>query len=359
MSAAASSRAGILVACLTGSDAWRVAASSFSRPYNNCVNRCGHRRRGTYPLWARWDGEPGRSYTLGLEEELMLLQSDDSSPAQASDEVPARLSDELSRHASPETHAAVVELATGVHPHLDGLIGELGSLRIRLLNGLRRRIPVLLALSANSPFWQARDSGFASARTFIFQAFPRAGSPRFFANYGECTAAVDALIASAAVRDPTFLWWDIRLQPKLGTVQVRVMDAQSTVGEVAPNVALIQSLSRLELEGHASPVMPVTEVLVENRFLAARDGMHAQLIDPETQRLIPVRQMLDVLLAECRPHALALGCAGALERLTVTNGADRQRAFAARNRPLQNLVARLADRFITRDRRLAAPRETA
>ena len=80
---------------------------------------------------------------------------------------------------------------------------------IRPLNGLRRIAPVLLALSANSPFWQGRDSGFASARTVIFQAFPRTGLPRFFADYGDYVEAVDALIAPGAIPDPSFLWWDV------------------------------------------------------------------------------------------------------------------------------------------------------
>ena len=91
---------------------------------------------------------------------------------------------------------------------------------IRLLNGLRRNIPVLLALSANSPFWQGRDSGFASARTVIFQAFPRAGPPRLFADYADYVEAVDALIAPEAIPNPSFVWWDLRLQPALGTVEV-------------------------------------------------------------------------------------------------------------------------------------------
>ena len=202
----------------------------------------------------------------------MLLEPSDWSLAQSSDVVLAGLSDELSAHTAPETHAAVVELATGVHQDVDGAVAELASLRsrlsleldalgltvaaagthpltvheetevsgavryrglrdslrvlarreptmalhvhvgvpapedaIRVLNGLRRQIPVLLALSANSPFWQGRDSGFASARTHIFQAFPRAGPPRFFADYADYTGAVDALIAPGAIPDPSFL----------------------------------------------------------------------------------------------------------------------------------------------------------
>jgi carboxylate-amine ligase len=132
---------------------------------------------------------------------------------------------------------------------------------IRLLNGLRRNIPVLLALSANSPFWQGRDSGFASTRTVIFEAFPRTGLPRAFADYADYVEAVDALIASGAIPGPRFLWWDVRLQPALGTVEVRVMDAQSTVSDLAPLVALVQSLARLELEGNTSPVVSGAEVL--------------------------------------------------------------------------------------------------
>jgi len=223
---------------------------------------------------------------------------------------------------------------------------------VRLLNGLRRSSPVLLALSANSPFWQGRDSGFASARTVIFQAFPRTGLPQFFAGYADYVEELDALIASGALPDPSFLWWDVRLQPALGTVEVRVMDAQSRVRDVASLVALIQSLARLELEGDASPVVPSAAVLAENRFLAARDGMDARPIDQSARCLVPVRELLNRLLAECRPHALALGCAGALDqvqRLAAANGADRQRVLVAHGRRLDELVASLADRFLAPD----------
>ena len=345
----------------------------------------------------------------------MLLEPSRWSLAQSSDQVLARLSDELSPHASPETHAAVVELTTGTHPDVCGVVAEVSSLRnrlarelgamgltaaaagthpltvweeteisgepryrlleesmrglarreptmalhvhvgvpapedaIRLLNGLRRHAPVLLALSGNSPFWQGRDMGFCSARTVIFQAFPRTGLQRFFDSYRDYVGAVDSLIASGAVPGPGFLWWDVRLQPALGTIEVRVMDAQSTLSEVAPLVALIQSLARLELEGDPSTTTPCPEALAENRFLAARDGMEAWLIDPSTRRLIPVREMLETLLAQCRPHAHALGCAGELEGvrdLARATGADRQRSLAADDGGLEHLVAGLADSF--------------
>jgi glutamate---cysteine ligase / carboxylate-amine ligase len=400
-----------------------VEPEAYQRSYLDPVGGLGDHPRGGWPLWARWNDALDQRYTLGVEEEVMLLEPADWSLAQSGDDVLARLSSELSAHTFPETHAAVVELATGIHPDLDGVVAELTSLRnrllreldamgltvaaagthpltvreetevsgatryrqlddslrvlarreptmalhvhvgvpapedaIRLLNGLRRNIPVLLALSANSPFWQGRDSGFASARTVIFQAFPRSGPPRLFADYADYVEAVDALITSGAINDPSFLWWDVRLQPALGTVEVRVMDAQSRVREVTPLVALIQSLARFELEGEPPSVLPSVEVLAENRFLAARDGMDARLIDPAARCLISVREMLDSLLADCRPHALALGCADALDRvrrLAAANGAERQRRFVAHKRRLDELVASLADQFPAPDWRTA------
>ena len=395
-----------------------VDARTYQRPDVDQVVGLGDWPRRSWPLWARWNDELDQRYTLGVEEELMLLEPAVWSLAQASDQVLPRLSGELLAHASQETHAAVIELTTGIHPDVGGVVAELAWLRnrlageldamglavaaagthaltlreetqisdarryrvlgdslrvlvrreptmalhvhvgvpdpedaIRLLNGLRRHIPVLLALSANSPFWRGRDCGFVSARTLIFQAFPRAGPPRFFADYADYVETVDALIASGAISDPSFLWWDVRLQPSLGTVEVRVMDAQSRVRDITSLVALIQSLARLELDGGPSSLATSAEVLAENRFLAARDGMDARLIDPAARCLIPVREMLDSLLSDCRPHALALGCAGALEgvpRLAAANGAVRQREFVA-HRPVDQLVASLAARFLAPD----------
>jgi carboxylate-amine ligase len=364
------------------------------------------------PLWSRWNSEICHGYTVGIEEEVMLLEPDRWSLAQSSDEVLAALSNELAPHTSPDTHAAVIELATGVHREVNGAVAELGALRhrlgdelrgmgltaaaagthpstvweetqvssspryrlltdslrvlarreptmalhvhvgvpepeaaVRLLNGFRRHLPILLALSANSPFWQGRDVGFDSARTVIFQAFPRTGLPRHFESYTDYARAVDALIASGAIPDPSFLWWDAQLQPRLGTVEVRIMDAQSSLRDIAPLVALIQCLARLEHgDGRAAPV-PGIEVLGENRFLAARDGMDAWLIDAAWGRLAPAREMVGALVTECRPHAAELGCAAALEHvydLMAANGAARQRDFTAGTAGLENLVEHLA-----------------
>jgi carboxylate-amine ligase len=209
-------------------------------------------------------------------------------------------------------------------------------------------VPILLALSANSPCSQGADRGFASIRRILFQAFPRTGTPRAFASYSDYVDAIDALIASEAIPDPSFLWWDVRLQPRLGTVELRVMDAQSTVADIEPIVALIQSSARLVLEGEYRPVPMSPEVLEENGFLAARDGMAASVIDPATRRLVPLRQLLDGLVEACRPHAAALGCARELEgvrRLADRTGADRQRAALASGAGFDRVVQDLAEQF--------------
>jgi carboxylate-amine ligase len=351
-----------------------------------------------------------------VEEEVMLLDSE-GSLAESSDAVLDRLSGTLAKRTTPETHAAVVEVKTGVHARVADAAAELESLRgeltlqlnridihpagagtypldspaqsrvstaqrysvvtesmrslarreptmalhvhigipdpddaVRVLGALRRNLPVLLALSANSPFSHGQDSGFASLRTAIFQGFPRTGPPRHFVDYADYVAAIEVLISSGALPDPSWLWWDVRLQPALGTVEVRVMDAQFGVGYSTPLIALVQSLARLELEGKP-PVREVApEVLAENRFLAARDGSDACLIDPRHGRLSPLANVVDELVRCCRPHASALGCSLELDqvpRLAAANGADCQRATAAEQPDLTALVASLVARFVS------------
>ena len=125
----------------------------------------------------------------------------------------------------------------GLHVHVGVPDAEAA---IHAANRLRTHIPLLLALSVNSPFWQGRDTGLASARTPLFQAFPRVGIPRAFADYAEYVESVDVLIRCDAVPEPTFLWWDVRPQPRFGTVEVRIMDAQTKLGETAAIAALVQ-----------------------------------------------------------------------------------------------------------------------
>jgi glutamate---cysteine ligase / carboxylate-amine ligase len=368
------------------------------------------------PDWATW--APSDAYTVGVEEEVMLLDPDDWTLAQEIDAVMPELPDDLAARCCSETHGAVMELTTGVHQSVGGALRELGALRRRLLaeldslhlcaagagthptavwyetevaagkrhqmvygsmrelarreptfglhvhvgvptpqqgidlyNRMRAHLPLLLALSANSPFWQGRDTGLASARTPLFQAFPRVGMPRRFASYDEYAETVDLLVRCEAFPEPSFLWWDVRPSPGYGTVEVRIMDTQTELAHTEAIVALVQCIAHLELEeGWISDrLVAAPEVLIENRFLAARDGMGAALVDPDRERRVPAREQLADLLAACAPYAEALGCSDALAgvaRLTARPGARTQLAAAAEEPDLAGLVARLAGAFV-------------
>jgi carboxylate-amine ligase len=370
------------------------------------------------PNWARW--RPSAPFTLGVEEEVMMVRPSDWSLAQEIDRVLPAVPEDLECHMTAETHGAAVELATDPHPTVGAAIEQLAHLRaslagvlddqglraaaagthpstvwhetvvssgtryqfvygsmrelarreptfalhvhvgvedaedaIRLHRRLRAHLPLLLAISVNSPFWQGRDTGLASARTPLFQAFPRVGIPRGFRSYADYVEAVDLLVRCGAIPEPTFLWWDARPQPRFGTVEVRIMDVQTSVDETAALIALVQSIARREvLEKEAiRPLGHSPEVLIENRFLAARDGMDARLIDPARERRIPARAQLEELLEICAPHAEALGCAQELEgvrRLAARTGADRQLEIARSEQRLPGLVAALADAFLSR-----------
>jgi glutamate---cysteine ligase / carboxylate-amine ligase len=367
------------------------------------------------PDWAQW--APTEPYSLGAEEEVMLLNPRDWSLAQQSDRVFAAVTPDLEGHLSGETQGSVVELRSSVHESASALTDELEALRfaletqlstlglraasagthpftvwqetvvssqpryqkvygsmrelarreptfalhvhvgvpdpedaIRLVNRMRTHLPLLLALSVNSPFWQGRDSGLASARTPLFQAFPRVGIPREFADYEDWLSAVSLLVRCEAFPEPTFLWWDVRPQPTLGTVEVRILDAQTRAPETAALAALIQCVARLEIEeGYADEALVRSpEVLDENRFLAARDGMTAELIDPGTERRIPARKLCGELLDACAEHAVDLDCATELIRvreLSERTGAERQLDLARGAERLPGLVARMADEF--------------
>lgn len=221
---------------------------------------------------------------------------------------------------------------------------------IRLFNQLRAHLPMLLALSATSPFLRGQSTGLASNRTIVFQGFPRTGIPRRFDNYADWVRTLDLLLRSGAIPEPTFLWWDIRPQPRLGTLEIRIMDAQPRLAATAALTALVQVLARLELEqGYAPPALVnANEVLAENRFIAARDGPAAELIDPVSGHRVPVLRLLDDVLAAARPHAAALDVREELEalRMLATAPEPRRQESLAASAGIPALVADLAARFV-------------
>ena len=195
---------------------------------------------------------------------------------------------------------------------------------LRAFNRLREHLPLLQALATNSPFWHGLDSGHQSARAQMFRAYPRADIPQAFASWDEYEASVASVVSHGDLEDYTFMWWDLRPHPKLGTVEVRAMDSQSSLRDVLALAGLVHALARRAAETFAGPSTP-REALMESSFRAARDGLAATLWwDGE---LRPVPEI-------ARSVAASLGDGPGLDEvermLREGNGAARQRAAYAR-----------------------------
>jgi glutamate---cysteine ligase / carboxylate-amine ligase len=332
----------------------------------------------------------GRPFSLGVEEELFLVDPVTGKQANASAAVLDRLG-EVAGTVEQELHACQVELisevctsageaiqalgrmraavrrtgagliGSGTHPsaaegeaeitdkdryeRIRELLGDavatpVGGLHIhvgmpdpetaiRAFNGLRRHLPMLQALGANSPFRHGRDTGLASAREVTVRGWPRSGVPRAMAGYEDFLRATGLLVRAADVPDYTWFWWKLRPHPRLGTVEVRALDAQTTLPDTTALVALTHCLARLAATSEPLPDPPA-EVLEEAAFRAARYGVEARLPDADG-RLRPVREMLADVLPAAAEHAQDLGCLdqlGGLEELLVKGGgAGRQRAI--------------------------------
>jgi glutamate---cysteine ligase / carboxylate-amine ligase len=201
---------------------------------------------------------------------------------------------------------------------------------IRACNALRAHLPLLQALAANSPFWFGRDSGLASARAQVFREFPRSEIPPAYNSFDEYTECVTEIAAAGELRDYTYLWWDIRPHPLRGTVEVRAMDSQSSLGSIGGLAALIQALAAWAVEQRGP--WERRQVLMESSFRAARDGLDATLWHRGALR--PAVEVARDTIELARPYAIELGSDGALEeieRLLVEgNGAARQRAAFTR-----------------------------
>jgi glutamate---cysteine ligase / carboxylate-amine ligase len=213
---------------------------------------------------------------------------------------------------------------SGLHVHVGMPDPETA---VRVANAMRRRLPMLASLAANSPFRDGADSGLASARAAEVRAYPRFEMPREFRDYEEFLTVADQLIAAAGVDDYTYLWWDVRPHPKLGTVEVRGMDVQPTAAGNAAFGALIQALAAREVERPTVSDLQ-REALEESYYQATRYGLEARLMVDGGEAL-PAPEVATLALAEARPYAEDLGGAGSLaeiERILADgNGADRQR----------------------------------
>jgi carboxylate-amine ligase len=216
---------------------------------------------------------------------------------------------------------------------------------VRVGNGMRHHIPVLQALTANSPFWGGTDSGLASARTAVVRAYPRFQMPRAFRDYEHFLEIADQLIAAAGVEDYTYIWWDLRPHPRLGTVELRALDTQTTVEGNAAIGALIQALAARELDRPRAGQLS-REALEESYFQASRYGLAATLLLPDGSTA-PAAEVARRALEDARPYARDLGGEDALAEVDRIvregNGADDQRRVHAAD-GMEGLLRYLGER---------------
>ena len=362
----------------------------------------------------------GDQYTLGVEEEYMLLDNESFDLVQHVDTVlSAAQNGELTDRIGPELMQSVVEISTPVCKGVADVDAELRKLRglvsgiagergmrvgsagthpfslferqritardryrnlvdqlqyvarrelifglhihvavddpekaIKVTSALLLHLPDFLALSANSPFWRGEATGLASSRQMVFAAFPRSGPPPRFRDYADYAEVVGQLEKTGCIADYTHIWWDIRLHPRFGTIEVRVMDAVTRVEETVALTAYVQALVKHYSERFDSgaELPSFHRILIsENKWLGARYGLEAPVMDLATGRRnrVPVAQLIRRTLRDIEPHARELGAERELEGikdiLAKGNGADRQLRVFNANRDIVEVASEIAD----------------
>jgi glutamate---cysteine ligase / carboxylate-amine ligase len=240
------------------------------------------------------------------------------------------------------------ELIFGVHVHV-GIDDP--DKAIHVANGMRVHVPLLLALSANSPFWRADATGLLSTRTPIFRAFPRVGIPPTYKSFEEYSSRVGFMVESGAIEDYTYLWYDVRPHPNFGTVEIRVMDGQTRLEHTLALAALVQAMVK-ELAEHYESGEPLSsypyEMLDENKWLAARHGLDGDLVDLPSKDRVSTKELVRRVTDRVRGHAEELGSADELagidDLLLRGNGAARQIVVYEANHDLREVVREIIDK---------------
>jgi carboxylate-amine ligase len=239
------------------------------------------------------------------------------------------------------------EIIFGIHVHI-GLDDP--DKAIHVTNGMRVHLPILLALSANSPFWRGAYSGLHSTRTPIFRAFPRVGIPPRYEDFEDWSRRIDFMKTTKVVPDYTYLWYDVRPHPNFGTVEIRVMDSQTRVEHTLAIAALIQAMVK-ELAEHYDAGKSLSrypyEMLDENKWLAARHGLEGELVDlPATDR-VTAKELTRRLMDRLRPHSEDLGSAAEFDWLEDIldngTGSARQALVYEANHDLREVVRDIVD----------------
>lgn len=238
-------------------------------------------------------------------------------------------------------------LVSGCHVHVSVESDDEG---VGVLDRIRVWLPALLALSANSPYWQGVDTGYASFRSQALVRWPSAGPVDVFGSAERYHGLVADMVASGVLLDPAMAYFDARLAERYPTVEVRVadvcLDSRDAVLVAGLCRGLVETAARDWSAGRAAPEMP-TAMLRLATWQAGRYGVGGALLDPVTTRPRPAREVLDDLVAHVRPALEETGdldsVQDGIERVLATgNGAVRQRSAFERTGQLTDVVAELA-----------------
>lgn len=235
----------------------------------------------------------------------------------------------------------------GMHVHV-GV--ESGDKAVMLCDRIMRHLPVLLALSCNSPFWEGRVTGVSSWRSRVMDGLPTAGLPPLLRNWSEYVWLVNHLVETGYIETIRELWWDVRPHHNFGTIEVRICDVPGSFEDVLAIAALIHSLvqylsAEIDQGIYQHDYHPF--MIRENKWQAARYGLNAKLVDSNTYELQPAREVVEHVVDALRPIARELDCSTYLERVLVLAGSptwsERQvKLFHEVNDPVE-LVRRMTD----------------
>jgi carboxylate-amine ligase len=234
------------------------------------------------------------------------------------------------------------EVIFGTHVHIGIDDAEKA---IYVADGMRGYLPLLLGMSSNSPLWQGKVTGMMSSRTPVFRAFPRVGIPPYYGNWAIYSHRVEQMMRGGAIPDYTYLWWDVRPHPNLGTVELRVFDQQTRVEHTISFAAFAQALARrlaLDYEEGVPSIEYPQELIDDNKVRAALVGIEGKLIDFDQGLEVPAEEMTLGLIEELRENARALGCedelAGLADLVENGTGARRQLDWLADHGEIDGLM---------------------
>jgi len=229
----------------------------------------------------------------------------------------------------------------GLHIHV-GIADP--DLRIRVMDRMRSYLPLLLALSTNSPFFDGRRTGLHSYRTVLFAALPRTGLPPRFGSWANYQGTVDRLIGAGLLADPSFIWWDVRPNPRFPTLEIRIPDMPALVEETVCLAAWVQALA-VKLARQPGPAAPSRFAIEIGKWEAARYGLGARLLLHAGEPAHGVEEWVERLLDWIGDVADELGSGAELAYartlIAQGSGADRQLAVWRRTKDLRQVVAHL------------------